>query len=44
MFDLQAIDDRPEPIDLRMYLSLDGEPLTGTWIYQWMPPPPSERQ
>ncbi len=44
MFDLQAIDDRPEPIDLRMYLSLDGEPLTETWIYQWMPPPPSERQ
>jgi glucans biosynthesis protein len=27
-----------EPIDLRLYLRVDGRPLTETWIYQWTPP------
>lgn len=32
------------PIDLRVYLSCDGQPLTETWLYQWTPPPMAERQ
>ncbi len=26
------------PIDLRLYLRIEGRPLTETWIYQWTPP------
>ncbi|CAN5455146.1 glucan biosynthesis protein D [soil metagenome] len=32
------------PIDIRMYLSYDGQPLTETWLYQWTPPPLAERK
>jgi glucans biosynthesis protein len=44
MFDLKPTDDSTEPIDLRMYLRFKGQPLTETWTYQWIPPPPSERR
>ena len=44
MFDLKPTDDSVEPIDLRMYLALRGEPLTETWQYQWTPPPAAERR
>jgi glucans biosynthesis protein len=44
MFDVRPTDASAEPIDLRLYLSLDGRPLTETWIYQWTPPPPEQRQ
>ena len=44
MFDLRPIDDSTQPIDLRLYLQCDGQPLTETWLYQWNPPPPSERK
>lgn len=44
MFDLKPTDDSVEPINIRMYLRCNGEPLTETWIYQWTPPPPSERR
>ncbi|HEY1231824.1 MAG TPA: glucan biosynthesis protein D [Candidatus Binatia bacterium] len=43
MFDLKPSDSSIEPIDLRLYLRLGGQPLTETWLYQWTPPPPSER-
>jgi glucans biosynthesis protein len=43
MFDLKPTDSSTEPIDLGLYLRLDGQPLTETWIYQWTPPPPAER-
>jgi glucans biosynthesis protein len=43
MFDLALADDSVEPIDLRMYLRVGSEPLTETWMYQWIPPPPAER-
>ena len=36
MFDLRPTDDSPEPIDLRLFLRLDNQPLTETWIYQWV--------
>ncbi len=44
MFDLVPTDSSTEPIDLRLYLSFDGQPLTETWIYQYTPPPPAERR
>lgn len=44
MFDLKPTDDSTEPINLRMYLRCDGQPLTETWLYQWTPPPPAERK
>jgi glucans biosynthesis protein len=44
MFDLRPTDDSVEPIDLRLYLTLAGQPLTETWLYQWTPPPPAERR
>ena len=43
MFDLKPTDSSTEPIDLRLFLQLDGQPLTETWIYQWTPPAPTER-
>ena len=44
MFDLKPTDDSTEPIDLRLYLRQDGQPLTETWLYQWTPPPLAERK
>ena len=43
MFDLVP-DDSEEPIDLRLYLALDGQALTETWMYQYGPPPVAQRQ
>lgn len=43
MFDLVP-DDKHEPIDIRMYLALDGKPLSETWLYQYTPPPLAERK
>jgi len=43
MFDLVP-DDSVEPITLRLYLrGPNGQPLTETWIYDYDPPPLSER-
>ncbi len=44
MFDLAPTDPSTDPIDLRLYLSFQGQPLTETWIYQYAPPPPAERR
>jgi glucans biosynthesis protein len=44
MFDLRPTDNSVEPIDLRLYLRINGETLTETWIYQWTPPPVAERK
>jgi glucans biosynthesis protein len=43
MFDLVP-DDSTEPVNIRLYLRLGGEPLTETWLYQYTPPPVAERQ
>jgi periplasmic glucans biosynthesis protein len=43
MFDLNLTDDSAEPINLRLFLSANGQPLTETWIYQYTPPPADER-
>jgi glucans biosynthesis protein len=44
MFDLRPTDQSTEPIDIRLYLALNGQPLTETWLYQWTPPAPAERK
>ncbi|MEO7207449.1 MAG: glucan biosynthesis protein D [Steroidobacteraceae bacterium] len=44
LFDLRPADDSNDAIDLRMYLRIDGRPLTETWIYQWTPPPVKDRR
>jgi glucans biosynthesis protein len=44
LFDVKPTDDTVQPIDLRLYLRVDGRPLTETWIYQWTPPSPKERK
>jgi periplasmic glucans biosynthesis protein len=43
MFDLRPTDASTEPINLRLFLSLQGQPLTETWLYQYAPPPPQQR-
>jgi glucans biosynthesis protein len=44
MFDLALTDDSLEPINLRLYLSDDGQALSETWLYQYTPPPPALRR
>ena len=44
MFDLRPTDALTEPIDLRLFLRLQGEALSETWIYQWVPPPAAEQR
>lgn len=44
LFDVRPPEDSVDAIDLRMYLRIDGRPLTETWIYQWIPPPIKERK
>lgn len=43
MFDLVP-DDSIEPINLRLFLTADGQPLTETWVYQYTPPPLDQRK
>ncbi|HEY4367064.1 MAG TPA: glucan biosynthesis protein D [Steroidobacteraceae bacterium] len=44
MFDIKPPDDAVDPIDLRLFLRRNGQPLTETWMYQWTPPSPRERR
>jgi glucans biosynthesis protein len=44
LFDVKPTDESVEPVDLRLYLRVDGRPLTETWIYQWTPPSTKERK
>ena len=44
LFDVRPADEDVEPIDLRLYLRLEGRPLTETWIYQWTPPATKDRK
>ena len=43
MFDLAPTDNSTEPINLRLYLALDGQAMSETWLYQYTPPPPKQR-
>ncbi|MFQ6370490.1 glucan biosynthesis protein [Shewanella sp. YIC-542] len=44
MFDLVPPDEGTEPINIRLYLEADGQPLSETWLYQWDPPAKAQRQ
>jgi glucans biosynthesis protein len=44
LFDIRPPDDGIEPIDLRLYLRVNGRPLTETWIYLWTPPSLKDRK
>ncbi|MCX4186922.1 glucan biosynthesis protein [Methylophaga sp. OBS4] len=44
IFDLVPPDNSTDPINLRVYLEADGQPLSETWLYQWTPPPQDERK
>jgi glucans biosynthesis protein len=44
LFDVRPPEDSNEVIDLRMYLRIDGRPLTETWNYQWTPPTVKDRK
>jgi glucans biosynthesis protein len=44
MFDLRTTDEKLDPVDLRLFLKIDGEALSETWIYQWVPPSVAERK
>ena len=37
MFDLKPTEHSPAPVNLRLYLRANGQPLTETWLYQWTP-------
>ena len=44
LFDIRPPEDSIEPIDLRLYLRVNGRPLTETWIYLWTPPSLRDRK
>jgi len=44
LFDIRPQEDSNDVIDVRLYLRIDGRPLTETWIYQWMPPSVKDRK
>lgn len=44
MFDLALTDDSLEPVNLRLFLSTNGQPLSETWLYQYTPPPAAQRR
>jgi glucans biosynthesis protein len=45
IFDLALPNDNlTDPVNLRLYLSLNGQALTETWLYQHLPPPPAQRK
>jgi len=43
MFDVRPTDDSVAPVDLRVYLAVDGQPMSETWLYQWSPPAMDQR-
>jgi glucans biosynthesis protein len=43
MFDLKPEPGSTEPVDLRLFLRLDGRALSETWLYQWTPPATAQK-
>ena len=43
-FDLALSNDIVDPVNLRLFLSLNGQALSETWLYQYTPPPPAQRK
>jgi glucans biosynthesis protein len=44
IFDVRPPDESSEPINLRLYLAVNGQALTETWLYQYTPPPADQRK
>ncbi|MDR6213458.1 glucan biosynthesis protein D [Paracidovorax wautersii] len=44
MFDIRPEDESTEPITIRLFLRNGKEPITETWLYQWVPPAAAERK
>ncbi len=44
LFDVRPAETDVSAIDLRLFLRIEGRPLTETWIYQWSPPSLQERK
>jgi glucans biosynthesis protein len=44
MFDLRPNDNSTDPIDLRLFLRKNGQPLSEVWLYQWTPPDARKRR
>ena len=42
MFDVVP-DERSDPVAMRMYLRVNGQALTETWVYEWTPPGVAQR-
>lgn len=42
-FDVVPLDNKLDPIDIRLFLQLGEEAISETWLYQWNPPPINER-
>jgi len=38
MFDLRLPDEKPLPVELRLYLACQGQAMSETWCWQWTPP------
>ena len=38
MFDLRLPDDKPVPVELRLYLACQGQAMSETWCWQWTAP------
>ena len=43
MFDVAPDANSTEAIGLRLFLRSNGQPLSETWVYEWAPPPLTER-
>jgi periplasmic glucans biosynthesis protein len=43
MFDVVPEANSTEPVSLRLFLRANGQALSETWVYEWMPPPAGER-
>jgi glucans biosynthesis protein len=44
LFDVRPPDTELAAVDLRLFLRMEGRPLSETWIYQWSPPSLKDRK
>jgi glucans biosynthesis protein len=44
VFDVVPPDGSTTPIEIRMFLRSGGQPLTETWLYDWVPPAANDRK
>ncbi len=44
MFDVVPPDDSENPINIELHLKAGDRVISETWMYQWTPPPATERE